>query len=855
MAQILKFKGDYNGLDTEKAENYLQYYGYNTDVKQEKKPKINLYGVFKSIKPYLMLGAAFLYFLGGKPVSGGLLILLTLLYCTVEIMKGRFADEKLKNLTRATDITVRVVRDGGIVLIKRENIAQDDLIILQGGENVPADAFVLEVHDAYVDESAFTKVNTPIKKIPGTDDKNELKRCCIYKGTKVTSGILIARVFATGQDTKIRPKIRSAKELYTTGFEAAINKFSHYSTYVALVLLIIALAFKFISASGLSADDVASESLLVYFTMTILPAVSFAICILPAEAASLVRIYYTWGAIELSKRYGEIKHLKAIETLNSVTAVCVGKESVSSNDSTPVVGEYSGNKSMLTRIAALSCKPTPADAYEKAIFVSAAFKHIDTKELHESELIKSYTADEEANYHKMNGCLWDVNGAKLLCVKGEPEVVLSFCKPPSEQLFAIQKKRQEYSKEGYQVFAIAFAQIDEDENGKVAVPKTLFEPEYTFLGLIAFSGNIKESIPNAVRNCYRAGVKVILITHDSKETALAVAEKIGLKSGGIITGEELERVRFDGDKMDVSGVNVFAGIAQGQKGDIIRLLREAGEIVAAFGSDSTDTEALELADVGIALSKYTTEREWDMNIDTLSQSTTGSACEACDFIMEGDGFVKAADTFREARQMHRNIKRCISAAVSALAVIAPFAIINLLIGKAFVPEAALVSLLTVVVIPLIMVMFRENKADLKTALRPSGFLGKGVVNRNFFIGAGIQGGALLLVQILMFFIMPYEVIEQQRAVFTAIFFSGIISMAWVGLSFEKPFYRFFNARNKFVIYISGGLLLFLPLIVYIPGMNTAFGLAAINPLILILCLIIGAASQLWYDFVKKRFSH
>lgn len=843
MAKILGFKEDYKGLNAAQAEENLAFYGYNSEIKHDEKHPSRMTGVFKSLRLYLMLGAAFLLYIGGDVRRGTLLLMLTALYCVVEILKETKCAEKLDGLSRAGDVTVRVVRDGEVVLMRRENIVQDDLIILQGGENVPADAHILESTDVTADESAFTGSNRPVKKSPGTDGKNELKQSCVYKGTRIVSGVLIARVFSIGQDVKIRPEVRSRKGTRLTEFETAVNRITRLLTYASAVILIIASALKFITVS----PDPEEQNLLGFFAATFLPAVSFAMCALPAEISSIIRVYYITGALRLSRKYGGVKHLAALEKLNSVTAVLVGKDSVIESGNTTVVAEYSQNKEMLTRVSALACSPNPRDAYEKAIFLSAAFKHIDVRELRDNALLKVYDDDKR----RINGCLWEIGGSNLLCVKGEPEVIISFCKPPSEQLFALQKKQQEYSGEGYRVIAFAFAKIPDGERN----PETLFETEYTFLGLTAFSGSIRDNVPAAVKNCLRAGVKVIMLTPDGKETARAAAEKIGIKPVGVITGEELERERFgESGGNDLSGITVFAGISPSQKGDVTRLLRESGEIVAAFGSDSSDVEALEQADVGIALSKYTTERAWDVNGDTLSQSTTGSACEACDFIMEGDGFVKAADALREARVMHRNIKRCVSVACSCFAAIFLFALINLLSGSDFVTDAVTVSTLSVAVIPAAMLMFIDNKADMRGSLKPSEFIARGVINRNFPLCALIRGGSLFMVELIMF-VASYRMPEgQKRAVFLAVFFSGLIAMCWVGLSFEKPFYRFFEKGNNTVVGISASLALFLLLITYLPFINASFGLNAIHPLMFFLCLIIGAASQLWFDFVKKRFA-
>jgi len=844
MAKIPGFKENYQGLNDAQAEENLAFYGYNSELKHDEKRPSPIIVVLKSLRLYLMVGASLLLYLGDNAKSGTLLLMLTALYCTIEILKETKCAEKLDELSRAGEVIVRVVRNGEVVLMRRDNIVQDDLIILQGGENVPADAHILESTDASADESAFTGSNRPVKKAPGTDGKNELKQSCVYKGTRIVSGILIARVFSIGQDVKIRPEARRPKESFRTEFETAVNRITRLLTYVSAVLLIIAAAIKFITV----APDPEEHNLLAFFANTFLPAVSFALCALPAEAASIVRVYYITGALRLSRKYGGVKHLAALEKLNSVTAVLVGKDSVIESGNTSVVAEYSQNKDMLTRVAALACSQNPRDAYEKAIYLSAAFKHIDVRELRENILIRSYDDDKR----RINGCLWEIGGANLLCVKGEPEVVISFCKPPSEQLFAIQKKQQEYSREGYRVIAFAFAKIPAGER----TPETLFETEYTFLGLTAFSGSIRDSVPAAVKNCLRAGVKVVMLTPDGKETAAATAEKIGITPVGVITGEELERERFgENTRIGVSGITVFAGISAAQKGEVTRLLRDSGEIVAAFGSDSSDVEALEQADVGIALSKYTTERAWDAKGDMLSQSTTGSACEACDFIMEGEGFIKAADALRDARVMHRNIKRAISVACSCFAAIFLLSLINLLSGSAFVTDAVAVSVLSVAVLPAAMLMFIENKSDMRISLRPSEFIGRGVINKNFMLTAAIQGASLFTAELIMFAASFTDSPEHRRAFFMAVFFAGLIAMSWVALSFEKPFYRFFDKNNTIVLGISASLLLFLILITYLPFVNASFGLAYVNPLMFILCIVIGLASQLWFDFIKKRFAN
>jgi Ca2+-transporting ATPase len=855
MNKILNFKGDHQGLGSHEAEQNLLLYGHNcagTDFKQEELPKIRFYGVFKSLRLYLMLAATILYLLGGFALQGTLLLLLVLGYCFFEIVMENQCDEKLQKLI-GSDVMVRVVRDNKIVVIKRENVVQDDLIILQGGENVPADAHILEASNVTVDERNFTNSSVPVKKHPGSDGNHELKLSCVYKGTRVVSGILIARVFAIGEDVKIRPEVRTAKDVYYTEFESSINKLSVLFTYAAAVLLTVTAIVSVITAGSpvvAEGSPEASVSLLSHLITVILPAFSFALCVVPVSLSLAVRIYYVNGAVRLSEKYGEIKSLRALETLNSISAVCLDKDSLIVSGHTPIVAESAPNSEMLARIAALSCKKVPAaelNSYEKAISINAAFKHIDMKELHQNRLIRSYVPENDADYNKIHGNLWDVNGAKLLCVKGSPDVILSFCKIPPEQLYPIQKKQSDYAKEGHHVMAVAFAKVDDtDKDGKTIIPDTLLELEYSYLGIMAFSESVKESVSDAVKSCYRAGVKVFMLTTADKEAALTIARKAGIKDEGVLVGRKVEAVET---------------------------LRGAKEVVAVFGGGTEGricscTEALESADIGIALSKYTTGGEWDMGLDTFSQHTTGSACEACELILENspdgieDGFVKLSGILSHARQLHRNVKNCISIAISTFTALVLFGLINLFIRGIYVPEAVLVSTLTALVIPVLMMFFfTDNNADLKCKMKPSAFIGKGRINKNYLIGACIQGGVLFAVSLIMFLIFRsfegyIENPERLRSVFFSVFTSSIVAMSWVGLSYEKPFYKSCDGLSwrSMPVLLSLSLLLFLLLTIYLPYFNSAFGLGSLNPLIFILSLVIGGASQLWFDFVKKRFN-
>jgi Ca2+-transporting ATPase len=857
MKKFMNFKNEYKGLDSEKAAENLSFYGYNSEKKRrELEPdglssggsgKLRLYGVFKSLRLYLMIAAVFIYFADGSPnnaVKGGLLLFLAFGTAFFEIVLENYCGKKLRSVTAASSVIVRVVRDSEIRLVRREEVVQDDLIILQGGEIVPADAHILESTDVTVDESLFTGEHganpTAAKKHSGrSNGKQELKSSCVYKGTKVLTGVLIARVSDIGQDVKIRP-VNRPKDSHHTELESFIGKISTFCAYMAAIVLVVTAVIRLIAASGAQAEE--GVSVLTYLAAIILPAFSFALCAIPVPLGLIARLHYVNAAASLSQKYGDVRRLKVVETLNSVTAVCVEKDVIVDAGSTPIAGESGSNLNMLARIASLSCSKSPASSYERAISISAAFKHIDVKDLYENTLVKAYPP-KLGDYSNIHGNLWEIGGARLLCVKGTPEKVLSFCKLPPEQLYPIQEKHSQYAKEGHHVFAVAFAQINkqEDDGSLAVIPKSLFDVEYTYLGMLAFASTINDGISEAVQSCYRAGIKVIMLTRDSKESALAIAQKAGIYEDGVVEGE---------------------------KTAIIKKLRAGGEITAVFGHDNSDVESVEIADLSIAASKHTTDRKWDLGSDTMSDSTTGSTCQICDFIVGKDAFIKTAQAFSDARKTHRNIKRCISAAISAFLAVFLFGLVSLIAvgsnGMNYTLEAVFVSTVMILTTIGLTFFFMNNDADSYSLLRPSDFLGKNTFNRTYILGALIQGISLFAAASIMFVAFRFSentTAGMLRSIFLSVFMSGCLSMMWVNLSYEEPFYKSLahkpsplsDWRSNPAIFMTAGLLLFIIVAIYTPFAGAAFGLARINVGVLLMSILLGAISQLWFDFIKKRF--
>lgn len=830
MAQFLSFKGDYTGLTTETAEESLGMYGFNSDSRLEEDGKgFKPAGAVFNIRTILFIIAAAIYILSGNILEGIMMVLLTGAYIFLEIFKGIKSDRALYEHKRSTAMKFRVIRNGELVLIRREYLVPDDIIILQGGENVPADAHILEQTDVSCDESLFSGDKTPACKMAGADSSDkQLKSSCVYKGTRLLSGCLIARVFATGEDTLKHKTFGEVKteEVYYTSFERIINK-------VMPVLYILSAVFlAMFAVLGFLGTDLANPDIAKILMQAVNPAVAFALVFIPASTASLVRIYYIHGVYDLAAKHSVVKDVHVIEKMNAITCICIDKAGTITKNHLEISGESSKNTELMTNIAVLACDTVPTSSIDKAIMLGAAFKQIDVKELQQNELLRAYPFSEK---DKIAGNLWDVNGSRLLCIKGSPESVFTLCDLSPENLYKAQKKQSDYSMQGNQVIAVAVAHLREDEE----IPETIYGPTYSYLGLIAFNNKTKDTIPFAVLSSYKAGVNVIMTTGDSADTAVAIAKRIGMKSGRVITGDMMKAAKSEGEKLDLEDVNIFARITPEQKLEIIKMLRENGEIVAISADGGTDCEILEQADVGIS----------------TAQNAVGAAREACDLLMNDDNFNTVVETIKESRQIHKNVKRCISTVISAHIAMALFWLGNFIMGGETVITPLFAALLTAIAVPVCAMLYLGNRSDIKSDHTSSGFIGRGAINGKFFVKAILQGVSLAMFTFLFYAISRNSSIGELRASYFAMFIFGMIAMCWTNFSDRKNIIKILHDKHGFGALASGITLAVMLVLIYVPFVNTAFGFNGINPFVLLIALVMGIVSQCFfevYKFIKEN---
>lgn len=709
MAEFLNFKGDYTGISSETAKKNLDMYGAN--VSRET--------IDKSFKGYRIILNPVVVILALSAVTEAVLLksLASALACALlaaaaAILIGVFTrrcNERIAERTAATRMKYRVIRDSQLELIPAELLVPDDIIIIQSGETVPADAHILETTGLFADESRFTGDSTPKEKHAGADSKNtELKASCIYAGSRITAGGAVARVTATGEDTYRARKDENKEKLPDPNF----SRYEEICEKAKTPILLIGIG---ICAIGLLLTVLLGKS-----TDPAMQAMRFAgwlLCVFPPFAELFIRLYNVDGITRIKEKGAAVKSLGVLEQLNALTTVVIDKSAVVAPNMLEVAGIYSKNNSLMTTVTVLACERENTMLTEQAFLLNVALGGTDIEAVRANELIEQFHYNDT---DRMGGNIYKIGGQYLLCVKGSVEKIISLCDMDTDTLFDIQQRAAVLAKRGLEVWASAYKIIDGEE-----LPKSLYSVKYTYMGLTSFMSATRDMIPLAVQGCRRAGVKLVLTSSDSPETAASMGRKIGLKCEGMITGDDMREAVLLGETLDYSSAEIFSHITAAQKLEILDRLRAAGETVAAIGHTDGDFETLCHCDLGI----------------TSLENTTGCIYDASGLIVGEDNFAGIVEIIKESRQLHRNIKKCLSMCISALAAFVLVVLADVIFSLGIITPM-FGALFAVAVVPICAMSFCRSTADLKFEMSSSGFIGRGVLNKRFFVQAVLSGAAI-----------------------------------------------------------------------------------------------------------------
>ena len=632
------------GLTEDEVKLRLERYGPNA-LKEEEGIKVLklLVSQFNSIVVYILF-VAFLIslFLGERLdaiVIGSIIILNTLLGFFQEYK----AEKSIRSLKKFSMPKSFVVRDGKAVEVDTNVLVPGDLVLLEAGNFVPADCYLIESYELKSDESLLTGESVPVQKRRSViSDVRDVggRENLVFSGTTVANGRGKGIVIATGMETqvgKIAQMIQVEEE--QTPLQKKLDKLG-----TSLGVAVVIIAFIILGTGVFRGED---------FVTMVLVSMSIAVAAIPEGLPAVVTISLAFGVQKMLKKNVLVRRLSSVETLGSTTVICVDKTGTLTQNKMTVIQIYVNEK----EIDAKGDLSKDVFKFLETIYLSNDVgehrleKLTDPTDIALSNFVSKHKVDAKkvdedpfTSEKKYSALLCEVKGKKFWNYKLAVEVALKMCKyiQIGSMVRAINEKdkarilkaNENMASKALRVLAFAYS-LDGTKKDLV------------FIGLTGMIDPPRPDVKKSIEDCKTAGIKVIMVTGDHKITAQAIAKQIGL-GGRVITGDELEVMDENTLKDRVRFTDIFARVNPSHKVRILDALKANGEIVAMTGDGINDAPALKKADIGIA-------------VGTATDVAKGSS----DMVLLDNDFSSIAKAVEEGRGIYDNIKKFVNYLLSS----------------------------------------------------------------------------------------------------------------------------------------------------------------------------------------------
>ncbi len=833
------------GLSEKEAQEILARDGFNEIPSQKRNGFWAVFGeVLREPMLLLLVAAGAIYFLLGAPQDALILSSFIIFVVGITFYQRRKTERALEALKNLSSPRALVVRDGARRRIPGRETVVGDIIVLREGDRVPADAVVIEEANLTVDESLLTGESLAVAKIAFENSKSDKNNRpggdnlpFVYSGTLVTRGHGVARVVAIGGETemgKIGKSLAGINEEETL-LKKEIRRLVRLFGFVGLVLCAAAVLLYGLSGNGWLAG--------------ILYGLTISMSLLPEEFPVVLMIFLALGAWRVSKRKVLTRNTAAIESLGAADILCVDKTGTitlnqmrlqtmaADGEIIDLAGHENKEKSLpetfhfLLEHAMLASQTDPFDPLEKEIrrtgefLLSIGCLHTDWK------LIKEYPFS--GNILALSH-VWEAGEGDhyVVAAKGAPESIADLCHFPEEKKNAMIEQMRPLLDNGLRLIAVAFANV-----AKGDLPKHQHEFDFKFIGLLGFADPVRPSVPGAVKDCYRAGVRICMITGDYPGTACNIARRIGLKNPDeFLTGEDLRALDTDCLRRKMKSVNVFARVVPEQKMTIINALKGRGKVIAMTGDGINDAPALKAAHIGIA----------------MGERGTDVAREAADLVLLNDDFSSIVAATRTGRTIFDNLKKAIAYIFAVHIPIAGMSFLPVVMGMPVVFFPAHIAFLELIIDPACSLVF-ENEPESKDVMsRPPRKLSEPLFDRRAMVISLLQGmGVLAAIFALFWFVLASgrSDDEARTITFCAIVFANIMLIV-SNLSWSKISLFVLGDGNKALYWMLGAVGITLTLALLVPFLRQVFHFAPIGLGDVALSFVVAATSLLWFEIFK-----
>jgi Ca2+-transporting ATPase len=787
----------------------------------------------------LLVACGTLYLVLGDIQEGLMLLSFVFVVMGIEFYQEKKTEKALDALKDLASPRALVIRDGETIRIPGKEVVTGDIVVLQEGDRVPADAHVLSSINLLADESLLTGESVPVRKrewkdgdknfTPGGDDIP-----VVYSGSMIVQGNGIVKVFATALNTEIG---KIGKALESVKEEPTQLKREMGTLVKRLAIIGIALCVLVIVIYTLTRGD-----LLKGF----LAGITLAMAMLPEEFPVVLTIFLALGAWRMSKKHVLTRKPAAIETLGSATVLCTDKTGTLTQNKMNVSRLYNGKEFFkissgsfpesfheIIEYGILSSQVNPFDPMEKAIITIGDQYLQNTAHIHNDWVMeKEYPLSKELL--AMSRVFSD-SGTKeqVIASKGAPEAIFELCHLKSEEIAVYEKAVAEMASSGLRVLGVARAKVNP---GKL--PSIQHDFEFEFIGLIALSDPIRKNVPAAVKECYKAGIRVIMITGDYPVTATNIGKEIGIKNPDLcITGSELQVMSEDELCERIKEVNIFARVVPDQKLKIVNALKRNKEIVAMTGDGINDAPALKASNIGIA----------------MGEKGTDVAREASSLVLMDDNFASIVGAVKMGRKIFDNLQKALGYIFAIHVPIAGLSLIPVLFADLpLILWPVHIVFLELIIDPACSIIFEAEKEEKNVMSRPPKDINEPFFGAKKILLSCTQGIGILIIAFLVYFIglkMGYP----EKAIRTLTFVTLIASNIAIILSnrsWTANIFTIILTPNKAVKWVVGGAVFFLILILNVPFLLDLFQFEKISFAELAVCIVAGFFSITWFEIFK-----
>jgi Ca2+-transporting ATPase len=793
----------------------------------------------------LLLAASAIYFVLGEPREASILLASVVGVIAISIYQGQKTERALDALRDLASPRALVLRDGSARRIPGREVVRGDVVIVGEGDRIPADGFLLAGMSLLVDESLLTGESVPVRKAPapssaspasgrpGGDDQPG-----IYAGTLVVRGQGTARVTATGTRAEAG---KIGKALETIRPESSRLQLEIRQAVRVLAVSGIVICVALTLFYGARRGD---------WLHGLLAGLTLAMAILPEEFPIVLTVFLAVGAWRISRRNVLTRRVAAIESLGAATVLCVDKtgtltlnrmevQVVAATDAEHDLGGDSRTPlpeplHEILEYAILASQSDPADPMERAIQDVIAGEAFVRDHVHRDwTIVREYPLSPEllAVSH-----VWRSRHGPgfVVAVKGAPEAVVDLCHLSPTDAEAVERRAESLAARGLRVLGVGRARFEAP-----ALPRDQHEFDFELLGLVGLADPVRPGVPDAIRECREAGIRVAMITGDYAVTGQAIARQIGLDSPeAVLTGPELDELDERELSARVGRISVFARVVPEQKLRIVRALQARGEVVAMTGDGVNDAPALAAAEIGIA----------------MGARGTDVAREAAALVLLDDDFTSIVGAVRLGRRVFDNLRKAIGYLLAVHVPIAGMSLLPVLVGWPLVLLPIHVVFLELIIDPVASIGYEAEPEEEDVMRRPP----RGRTDRLFSfrrVAPALLQGLVAFAAVAVLFgwsLSARSATEARALAFTSMVVANLaLVIAGRGPAGRGPSR---GARNPAVWWVIAGAALVLALMILAPGLRGIFGFPVLRVADVFLAAVVGAASALALPGLRAAFA-